>query len=174
MEKKSKKSEGKKETKKAAYVAPKRLVRSKTDQIIAGVCGGIAEYFEIDPIIVRLLFALLVFSGGSGVLIYIILWIIMPEKGDENKSHNQVVKENAKDFEQKVEQWADSMDKPDNRKKTQLWFGVAIVVLGTYLTLQNFGIGSMFNLGWYIGKFWPLIIVGLGVIILVKRDNGNK
>lgn len=169
-----KKSQKKKDGHKATSVAQKKLVRSKKDQIIAGVCAGIAEYFDIDPIIVRLLFALLVFSGGSGVLIYIILWIIMPEKGDENKNHNEVVKENAKEFEQKVEEWADSIDRPDNRKRTQLWFGVAIVLLGTYLTLENFGIGHIFNLGWYIGKLWPLIFVVLGLLILAKRENGSK
>jgi phage shock protein C len=57
----------------------KRLYRSKKERILGGVCGGFAEYFEVDPTIVRLLMVLLLFTG-SGILFYIIAWIIMPEK----------------------------------------------------------------------------------------------
>ncbi|NTU83551.1 MAG: PspC domain-containing protein [Chloroflexales bacterium] len=55
-----------------------RLMRSRTDRMFAGVCGGMAEYFAIDATIVRLVFALAVLSGLSP-LIYLILWIVMPE-----------------------------------------------------------------------------------------------
>jgi phage shock protein C len=62
-----------------AYQAPrKRLVRSSTDKKIAGVCGGLADYFEIDPMIIRLVWILLFFCGGTGGLAYIILWIVLP------------------------------------------------------------------------------------------------
>lgn len=57
----------------------RRLYRNPDDVIIAGVCSGIAAYFDIDPTIIRLLFVLTVLAGGSGVLIYIILWLVMPE-----------------------------------------------------------------------------------------------
>jgi len=57
----------------------KKLYRSNKDKMIAGVCGGLAHYFGIDPTLVRLIFALLVFFGvGSGLVLYIILAIIMP------------------------------------------------------------------------------------------------
>lgn len=57
----------------------KKLYRSNTDKMIAGVCGGLGHYFGIDPTLVRLIFALLVFFGvGSGVVLYIILAIVMP------------------------------------------------------------------------------------------------
>jgi len=58
----------------------KRLHRSATDRKIAGVCGGIAEYFNIDPTAVRLLWAILSCIGGSGILAYIIAALIMPEE----------------------------------------------------------------------------------------------
>ena len=57
---------------------PKRLYRSRKDKIIGGVCGGIAEYFNIDPVIVRLLWIILVLLGGTGILAYIIALIIVP------------------------------------------------------------------------------------------------
>jgi len=58
----------------------KRLYRSKKERIIAGVCGGIGEYLGIDPTIVRILWVLLGLMGGSGIIAYIIAWIIIPEE----------------------------------------------------------------------------------------------
>ena len=57
----------------------KRLYRSRSDRKIAGVCGGIAEHFGWDPTLVRLGWVLLTLMGGSGVLIYLVLWLVMPE-----------------------------------------------------------------------------------------------
>ncbi len=57
----------------------KKLYRSNTDKMIAGVCGGLAQYFGVDSTLIRLIFALLVFLGvGSGILLYIILAIVVP------------------------------------------------------------------------------------------------
>jgi phage shock protein C len=58
----------------------KRLYRSRTERIIAGVCGGIGEYFEVDPTLIRLLWVIFVLLGGSGIIGYIIAWIIIPEE----------------------------------------------------------------------------------------------
>lgn len=59
----------------------KRLYRSRDDRMIAGVCGGLAEYFNVDPVIVRIIFFILLLPGGlPGLLPYIILWIVVPEK----------------------------------------------------------------------------------------------
>lgn len=57
-----------------------RLYRNSSDRILGGVCSGIANYLNFDPAIVRLLFALLVFGAGTGILVYIVLWIILPTK----------------------------------------------------------------------------------------------
>lgn len=57
----------------------RRFYRSSTDRIIGGVCGGIAEYFNIDPLLVRIAFAFLVFGYGTGFLVYILLWILAPK-----------------------------------------------------------------------------------------------
>ena len=56
----------------------KRLYRSGRERILGGVCGGIAEYFEVDPVLVRLAWILFSLIYGFGILIYIIAWIIMP------------------------------------------------------------------------------------------------
>lgn len=59
----------------------KQLYRSRKDRMIAGVCGGIAEYFKIDPVIVRLIAVLLLVPGGlPGFIPYIVMWIVVPER----------------------------------------------------------------------------------------------
>jgi phage shock protein C len=58
----------------------KKLARSRTDKKIAGVCGGFAEYLDMDVTLVRLLWIMLVFVGGWGAIGYLVAWIIMPEE----------------------------------------------------------------------------------------------
>ena len=61
-----------------ALASPKRLMRSSKDKKIAGVCAGLAEYFDLDPTLVRVLWLLAIFFGGTGFLAYVILWIVLP------------------------------------------------------------------------------------------------
>ncbi len=62
----------------------KRLYRSESDKKIAGVCGGLAEYFKVDATLIRVGFVILLLPGGfPGLLPYIVLWIIMPKKNNE-------------------------------------------------------------------------------------------
>jgi phage shock protein C len=55
-----------------------KLYRSKSEKMIAGVCGGVGEYFSMDPTLVRLLFAIGAILGGPGVLVYLVMWIVVP------------------------------------------------------------------------------------------------
>jgi phage shock protein C len=67
-------------------VAMKRLYRSESDRIIGGVCGGLGEYFNIDPVIFRVIFVILLLPGGlPGFIPYIVLWIIVPTEGKVKK-----------------------------------------------------------------------------------------
>jgi len=58
----------------------KRLYRSRKQRMLFGVCGGLGEYFKIDPTLVRLIFVITALMGGPGLLAYIILWIVVPEE----------------------------------------------------------------------------------------------
>jgi phage shock protein C len=58
----------------------RKLYRSKTDRMLAGVCGGLAEYFNTDPTLIRVLFVLLTVLGGAGPIIYLAMWIIVPNQ----------------------------------------------------------------------------------------------
>jgi phage shock protein C len=60
----------------------KKFYRSRKNRVIAGICGGLAEYFDVDPIIVRLITLILVLSAGGGLIAYIIAWIVVPEEPD--------------------------------------------------------------------------------------------
>jgi phage shock protein C len=68
----------------ASQRAPARIRRSRTDKVVAGVCGGLGRYFGVDPIWFRIAFVILAVGGGSGVLLYVVGWILIPvEDGAE-------------------------------------------------------------------------------------------
>ncbi|HET6812804.1 MAG TPA: PspC domain-containing protein [Actinomycetota bacterium] len=60
--------------------ATRKLYRSKTNRQVAGVCGGLAEYFNLDATLIRILFVVLAVLGGSGLVIYVAMWIIVPKQ----------------------------------------------------------------------------------------------
>ncbi len=60
----------------------KKLYRSRKDRKIAGVCGGLAEYLNVDPNIIRLITVIFILMVGVGLIVYIVAWIIIPEKPD--------------------------------------------------------------------------------------------
>lgn len=124
-------------------VFTQRFTRSSSDKVLAGVAGGIAAFFEIDANLIRLIFVLFTVFGGSGVLIYIILWILMPE---DTLKPGQEVKQN-----------------DDNSK--QLFAGT-VIAIGIFLLLNNFGLLWWFSLQ----KLWPLILIMLGISLLVKNE----
>src|SRR4051794_37597820 len=65
-----------------AAQVPSRLYRSRSQKMIAGGCGGLGEYFDVDPVLIRLLFVITAFISGVGILAYIVLWIVLPFEGD--------------------------------------------------------------------------------------------
>jgi phage shock protein C len=68
----------------------KRLNRSQSDKMIGGVCGGLSEYLVIDVTIIRLIFILMALMGGHGILIYLILWLVMPPEPTTSYPSNRV------------------------------------------------------------------------------------
>ena len=78
----------------------KRLYRSRSDRMIWGVCGGLAEYFSIDPTIVRIIAVLSLFLNGAGILAYIILAIVVPIESSEATTPKDVVEENVAEIKE--------------------------------------------------------------------------
>lgn len=155
--------------KKTLSLKGKRLLRSKTDRFIAGVAGGLGEYFDIDPLNFRLVFILLTIFAGSGIIIYIICWILMPEE-NENRSGDigENIKEGASKMAQEIKEKTQEIDKEEKDKKGRLVGGLVILAVGLIFLFNNI----MPQLGLNFGKLWPLIIIiiALGIII----DSGKK
>lgn len=137
----------------------KKLYRSKSDRYIAGVCGGLAEYFEIDSLIIRIIFILLTVSGGSGLIIYIIMWILVPKQGEKR---NKDLKENIKEGANKMAEEIKKDPKVNNNGR--IIGGLVLIAIGTLFLLENFFPG--FYLGF--GRLWPLILVAIGLGLIVK------
>lgn len=82
----------------------RRLTRSNTDRIIGGVAGGIANYLNMDPTLVRLVFILLVLVGGVSPFIYLILWAVLPAETSTAGAFPQQVRENLSEMQQRATQ----------------------------------------------------------------------
>jgi phage shock protein C len=152
----------------------KKLYRSVDDRVILGVAGGLGEYFEIDPIIVRLIFVLLTIWGGAGLLFYIIGAIVIPEKPKGKKSDveegevvedpTEKIKKDAKDFADKTKAAAqdiaaDYKTKPNRGAQI---FGLIILFIGLSILVGWFFPGFSFE------HLWPLVLIIIGLYLIFK------
>ncbi|WKZ31249.1 MAG: PspC domain-containing protein [Candidatus Dojkabacteria bacterium] len=99
-------------------MAEKRLTRSSSDKVIAGVCGGLGAYFGLDPMLVRVLFIVAAFFMGATFWIYLILWLILPL--DTAKSGSDTVSTGANEMAEKANEVMKGVEKGlkgDNGKK---------------------------------------------------------
>jgi phage shock protein C len=144
----------------------KSLFRSSQNRIIAGVCGGLGHYFDIDPTILRIVFVLMAIFGGSGILVYIILWLVIPSEVSNQVLSQDHIKENAKDMRQKAESFAhDIRGQGVQGKDSRPWWGILILVIGAAFLMSNFGLFDFSE----VAKLWPLALVALGLFILFRR-----
>ncbi len=131
---------------------PRRLYRSSTDRVIGGVASGLANYFKLDPLLVRLLFVIFAIVGGGAVLIYIILWIVTPEgPGENNQTHNSTTME-SKETPNKPTQ--------ESKQKGSLIGGLVLITLGAIFLVDQFIPRVDF------GDLWPVILIVIGVALL--------
>lgn len=154
----------------------KKLYRSTTDKMIGGVAGGLAEYFDIDATLIRVLFVVIVFLGGGGILAYIILWIVVPQrpykipKDYQSKSDNEEEGKNefhhsAEDSESLNINSSGDATIETNTNSKQIWIAIILIVIGGLLLLDN--IFPRFNFDHY----WPVILIGIGIGLLIKAKN---
>jgi phage shock protein C len=90
-----------------ALNVPSRLYRSRSEKMIAGVCGGLGEYFDVDPVLIRLLFVVTALISGVGLLAYIILWIVVPMQGNEDAPREQALRGEVEDLYRTVRERID-------------------------------------------------------------------
>jgi len=153
------------------------LFRSTTDKVIGGVAGGIAKYFKSDPTIFRILFLLAAFFGGGGVLIYIILWIALPEDYSQNIYGQNFSPNEAKDDVVEQDPKTDSkVDPPQYIPNFQeksfdngsLIAGLIMIVIGGIFLIVNY-IPRI-----YFADLWPLILVVAGIALISINYSQKK
>jgi phage shock protein C len=128
----------------------RRLYRSRTNKVIAGVCGGLSEYLNVDTTVVRLVWILITLFGGAGVVAYVLAYLIIPLKPKD----------------------ADEMNQKDQPEFTAVRiFGILFAGAGVVILLDNLDILS-FHHWWNIS--WDFVFPGLlilaGIYFLTKRD----
>ncbi len=148
-----------------------QFIRPKNDRIIGGVCAGLANYFNIDVMIVRLVFVILLFSGGTGVVAYIILLIIMPE--EEGTSYadsikNEVKAKKAENIKNNIKETYSGLEKSVRSGKGNTYFAFILILLGAALLTNNMFPSFSFH------RIWPLFFVAIGVAILLSSKRKDK
>ena len=132
----------------------KRLERDLRNKAIGGVCAGLGNYFDMDPAFWRVLFFLMFVFGGSGLLIYLILWVVMPSKNSYATTEGT------------IDQIVNTEGSPD--PKTRNGNMVAGLVL--------IGLGVLFLVGRYIPEInwhtaWPILLIILGLVLIIPINS---
>ncbi len=138
----------------------KRLYRSRTNRVIGGVCAGLGEYFSIDPMLFRLAFGILALVNGLGLLIYLIIWVIVPDETNRELGGEDLVRSNIQDIGEQAKRLGTSFR---NAPQGTLILGVILIVLGALFLLNNLvpGINP--------GLLWPIALIAIGVLVLFAR-----
>jgi len=179
-----------------------RLLRNEHDKVIAGVSSGLAAYMEVDVTIIRLLFVLsTIFLVGTGVLVYLVMWIVVPVNNDPAAKFsrfndyfkqqppasgfntppfggpNPFVKEEAPETKATPGTgpgWQDPMDLktlPKNNGTGRTVGGLFLLVIGLYFLMNEFDIIPY----WFrLGKLWPLVFVAIGLSFILKSKRKNS
>lgn len=127
----------------------KRLYRSQSNKMISGVCGGIADYFEVDPTLIRLIVVAIALFGGVGLLAYIAAIFIIPTNPDESPSENT----------------SESLIKDKS-----LFWGSLLIILGLFFLLRQTGLFYGFEF-WHVPwqMIWAAFLIIIGLYLLLNR-----
>ena len=125
----------------------KKLCLSATNKVIGGVCGGLGEYFDVDPTLVRLITVLLILVTGVALFVYILAWVIMPKRVLSDSS---------------VPPTSDIRPKVDSSWKRYLP-GLILIGIGLILLVRS----SLYWIAW--SAFWPAALIIVGLFLIFKR-----
>ncbi|HUV72100.1 MAG TPA: PspC domain-containing protein [Clostridia bacterium] len=142
---------------------PQKLFRSEKDRVIAGVAGGLGEYFRADANLFRIIFVLLGLLGGLGIVVYLILWLFLPLASKSEQPETKTISNNVKDISSKTKT-ASQQVQPQGVSVTKILLsliitllGIVVVVIATISGLTNlFGFDSL--LLFLIFVFFALIV----------------
>lgn len=137
----------------------KKLTRSR-DRMVGGVAAGLAQYLNIDPVLVRLAFVVLAIANGIGVLLYLVMWLVIPEDGTEPQAGEDVIRGNFEDMKQQVGRIGGRLR---GSQQGEAILGVILVGAGILF------LARMFVPAIPSGLFWPIVLIMVGVVLLLRR-----
>ncbi|MGZ3756430.1 MAG: PspC domain-containing protein [Mucilaginibacter sp.] len=151
----------------------KKLYRDEYHKKIAGVCAGLAEYFNVDVTLIRVLFVLTLILKGGGVIVYIVLWIVLPVK---NYLYNNPIVDykvppspfgSTPPFDMPSQNPGEPFVIPPVRHKSNgtIIAGAILIVLGSFFLLDEFDIIP----DWDFERLWPLILIAIGAVFMVTH-----
>jgi len=154
----------------------KKLYRSFNNRKFAGVAGGLAEHFNIDPVIVRIAFVLATLGGGGGLLVYIILWIVIPEQSvltfkNETPASEEKETTNSETTNNNTTTSMENQFEPKKDKRNfhgNLTGGLILITLGILFLIARFVPNIDF------GDLWPVILIVVGITILLRNVGKKK
>jgi phage shock protein C len=176
----------------------KRLFRNEHDKVVAGVSSGLAEYMQVDITIVRLLFVLsTLFLAGGGIIVYIVMWIVVPVNNDplaKMKKFNEQFEKHKSAFNGPFDapqntaetKWntpntdfntfndMNSFQKPQSNDTGRTIGGLILLVLGFYFLLRQLDILPHWLNIWKIYKLWPLALVAIGISLIFRNQRKTE
>ncbi len=137
----------------------RRLYRS-TERVIGGVAGGLARAFGIDPVIVRLGFAVLALVQGIGLIVYLLMWLLIPSEEQRDLTGEEVVRANVEDIKRQAQRLGAGLR---GNSQVPVIIGLLLVGLGALFLVREF-FPSLPE-----GLLWPLVLIASGVYLLLAR-----
>lgn len=139
-----------------------RLYRNRTEKMVGGVCAGLGDYLRLDPAWIRLFFILLTLGNGIGVLLYGVLWLILPENTDQPRTRGALGN--------RIRTEIDDLTR-DEHPQARYFLGGTLIALGLIFLLQNLNLPWLW---WFnLDMLWPLLLIAGGVVFLLRALQGE-
>ncbi len=149
----------------------RKLYRLRRDRVVGGVSAGLAEYFSIDTLLVRVIFIVMAFFNGIGIIAYLIMWMVIPENPNETPFVHKKKKEDTEEDETASEPLTSTDDPVTPKpKKGRFVFGGILILVGALLLAKQFF--PFFD----ILDLLPYILILLGILLLItsKQRDTNE
>lgn len=137
--------------------------------MIGGVCGGLAQYFGLDATLVRIFFVLLALGNGAGVLIYFLLWIMLPREGQEEFASGETIRTAADEMAARARALGGDLgtNLPQAGTRGAVIIGVVLILVGLVSFFENLHLPFLWWLNF--NALWPLLLIVGGVVLILRR-----
>nr|MBC7245162.1 PspC domain-containing protein [Chloroflexota bacterium] len=145
--------------------------RDRSKGIIAGVCAGLAEYFGVSPVLLRLIFILVALANGPAVLSYIVLWIILPERSTIGSPQRETVRDNvremgaeARSLGRELQAMFGGESQAVGSSNRVIWLGALLILIGVAFLVDSLHLFSWFRLD----QLWAIALILAGIVLLSR------